>query len=533
MQRSTWVASPLCLVLLSQTYCQARASPIPRHFHPLKDSLSGSLTVIFCLALSLTILFIFKKIYVARRRKIDSVSIFSDEFSAQSSSRKGGKSMIKAVAKKSGFYVGFLGSPGWETKHSVFVGGGPRHISFLPKSPSPSSSTTILHKVPLTQCEISSTRPALSNHVLGNKLRSLNLSPELSLPPSAMIASKHRSPCFDTKPLLRTGLSSPLIAQDDQHRDFQSNENITIDSGSRKMVSGLKSLQSRTGHLKVSSFPNLKDERCLSSTYNSSVADIAPPSQTFQNSMQHTRLRTDLLENGIQQSIIKPLYFGLIPKKHAHTMSGNSQQMYSEDASDLVASQDFLAVSPWKASDKILDSPKFRRLSVDLSSNSIRLKPRCSTPTKRTRNSPIIGPSPLRTMSLPLDYGLEHARQFNDDSCIQSEARFKQSIEFPPPSGHSTSPKRSKVTFQADDPDIIFDLIRELAEETSAWDASLFVDKNFKALMDQSKIHPSYKFKIQAAQERRSKQRQKRLTACFIPLEDIPESDGAKQFVKP
>src|SRR5271168_3573684 len=68
MHRSP-VALPLCLVLLSPTWFQARASPIPRNFHPLKDSPWGCLTVILVLALVLTILFIFKKIYIARRRK--------------------------------------------------------------------------------------------------------------------------------------------------------------------------------------------------------------------------------------------------------------------------------------------------------------------------------------------------------------------------------------------------------------------------------------------------------------------------------
>jgi hypothetical protein len=277
MQRSTPVALLLCLVLLPQTCFQARASPTPRNLQPLKDSPAGCLTVIFFLVLSLIVLFIFKKIYVARRRKMDPVSIFSDEFSAPNSNKNGGKSMSKAIAKKSGFYVGLLGSPGWETTHSVLIGGGPGRISLPPVTHTPSyrfipfestTTTTTLHKVP-AKCEIPSTRPTSSN-VLGDKPQLLNiLSPEISRPPPAMVTPKHSSLCFDAKSSLPTRrLSSPLITQ---LSDFQSNENITFNSGPRKLVlvSGPSLLQSQTDHFnvsRVSVFPDFKNVRCFFDT---------------------------------------------------------------------------------------------------------------------------------------------------------------------------------------------------------------------------------------------------------------------------
>ena len=277
MRRSTPAALSLFLVLLSQTCFQARASPTPRNSQPLKDSPAGCLTVIFFLVLSLTILFILKKIYVARRRKMDPVSIFSDGFLAPNFNQNGRESMSKVIAKKSGFYVGLLGSPSWETTHSVCIGGGPGHVSLPPESHPPEShtpsyrripfgsSTTTLHKVP-AKCEITSTRPAPSN-ALGDTPQLLNiLSPEISLPPPAMVSPEHSSLCFDTKSLLPTKrLSSPLIAQ---HSDFQSNENIAFNSGPRKLVlvSGPSLLQSRIDHLnvsRVSVFPDFKDVRCF------------------------------------------------------------------------------------------------------------------------------------------------------------------------------------------------------------------------------------------------------------------------------
>lgn len=221
-------------------------------------------------------------------------------------------------------------------------------------------------------------------------------------------------------------------------------------------------------------------------------------------------------------------------QKCARTMSEISQQIDGDDANDSIletAAQDFSVVSLPMASHKIPDSSESCRQSVGLSSNSSgRLKLQCSTPTRRTRNSPIIGPSPLRTMSLPSDYNPEHTRKSNFNSCntlskIQSKITFEPSLKSSPRTHFSPIPKRGKTVLQADDPDIILDLIRELARETRAWDASLFVDKNFKALMDQSVTHPNCKLKVQTAPEKRSKYRprQRRTT-----LQDIPESDGTK-----
>jgi hypothetical protein len=121
-------------------------------------------------------------------------------------------------------------------------------------------------------------------------------------------------------------------------------------------------------------------------------------------------------------------------------------------------------------------------------------------------------------MSLPSDYDFEHTGKLNNPNTLsnQWEAKFKPPLEFPP--------TRSKTSFHADEPDIILDLIRELAQETSAWDASLFVDANFKALVDQSTTHRNSKLKVQIAPEKRSKYCRKHRTT----LQDIPESDGTK-----
>lgn len=422
-------------------------------------------------------------------------------------------------AKKSGFYVGLLGSPDWETKRSLFIGGGPGCISFPPKSRTPSRhrvSTSILrHKVP-ARCEITSARPVPNNTSGHNELHPLHIvvsSPEISRPLPAVVPSKHPGPFSDIEPSFCTGRSSSLLmTRDNQSGDFQSNEDITLNAGS--------------GNLVLSSSLNSEYERHFSGTYDPDTADIVLPTQAFRTLTKHAPLCADLLENSIQQSTIKALHFDPIPKMRARAISENPHQLYSHD---LTAA---LATSPLM----VPDSPKSCR-QFDPSSNSVRLKPRYSSPTKRTRTSPIIGPSPLRTMSLPSDYGLQHTEKLNVNnhsmlSKIRLEDQFEPSLDFSPSSSHLPSiPKRSKMVLQADNPDIILDLIRELAQETSAWDASLFLDENFKTMIDQSKIYPSCKPKPQIAQEKRTRSkhsRKQRYMTPFIPLQDIPEFDGVK-----
>ena len=389
--------------------------------------------------------------------------------------------MTEAIAKKSGFYVGLLGSPGWETKHSVLIEGGPRHIFLPSENRIPSCRRFFFRSLKTTilpaQCEIKPTRLAPSN-LLGDEPQLLNtmvLPPEISRPPPAVVPPKHSSLRFDTKYSLPTKVSA------------------------------------------VSSFADFKDEQSFSNTYNSSATDITTPTQTLRTLVKHSRSPTDLLQNGTQQTTIKPLHFG----KRRRPISENSQHIYSDNVNDSIsetATQGFSALPPPRES---------CRQSVDLSYNSVWLKPRYSTLSRRTGNS-IIGPSPLRTMFLPSDYDFEHTRKFNVNNCstlfkIQSEAKFE-----PPPLESSSSnhlspiPERSRTILQAHDPDVIFDLIRELAQETSAWDASLFVDENFKALIA---THPISKPKVSVASEKRSKCRPKQRRTA---LQDIPESDGTK-----
>lgn len=51
--------------------------------------------------------------------------------------------------------------------------------------------------------------------------------------------------------------------------------------------------------------------------------------------------------------------------------------------------------------------------------------------------------------------------------------------------------KRQNSAADDNDPDILLGIIRELVEETREWDGSLFMDKNFKSMMQNSQLSSS------------------------------------------
>jgi hypothetical protein len=176
-------------------------------------------------------------------------------------------------------------------------------------------------------------------------------------------------------------------------------------------------------------------------------------------------------------------------------------------------------------------------------------------PTKRVRGSPKPGPSPLRTMFLPLD---ECENSVTSKACDQDCALDDIQISGSPDQGFyvidehalplsnsfrnaaqsmtsaagTTCPTQNTCTrplnrFKANvdlQDKLISVLLEELVHETSEWDDSLFVNNNFKAMIDSS----CGALEMQKHSRKRTNQRvsQKFRSSSFSRLEDIPEVDG-------
>lgn len=110
-------------------------------------------------------------------------------------------------------------------------------------------------------------------------------------------------------------------------------------------------------------------------------------------------------------------------------------------------------------------------------------KPRSITP--RVRKSPVIGPSPLRVMTLPEGPSSDSV---NANKC--SGGRLKPSQE---QRHKEDNPIRPLSSFKDADEDeaALLGIIQELIEETSDWDPDLFMDAGFKSLLHDPSLKAS------------------------------------------
>ncbi|KAF8076419.1 hypothetical protein FPV67DRAFT_1471607 [Lyophyllum atratum] len=132
----------------------------------------------------------------------------------------------------------------------------------------------------------------------------------------------------------------------------------------------------------------------------------------------------------------------------------------------------------------------------------------------RIRRSPAIGPSPLRAMILPdpsdasitirnsvsqmgsrnLNTALDYSRLgFGFSSTPHTGiSEFNNAVAPAQEQAKDRNKRASRLKEDEDDPNLLIGIIQELVDETSQWDKSLFKDKNFKAMIENSK-HPSFR----------------------------------------
>ncbi|KAF5388235.1 hypothetical protein D9615_000437 [Tricholomella constricta] len=145
---------------------------------------------------------------------------------------------------------------------------------------------------------------------------------------------------------------------------------------------------------------------------------------------------------------------------------------------------------------------------------SPKLKQKARRPSIRVRRSPAIGPSPLRTMILPdpsdsnmtARTNVSELRSRNSNTSLDHsriglgfpKTPYTDAQELKPIESSEAQEQeqnrngRASGTTAGDDPNVLMGIIRELVEETNQWDGSLFKDKNFKTMIENSK-YPSFK----------------------------------------
>lgn len=150
------------------------------------------------------------------------------------------------------------------------------------------------------------------------------------------------------------------------------------------------------------------------------------------------------------------------------------------------------------------------------------------SPPPSNRISPKIGPSPLRSMILPPDI----YNPFQISSHLQNHqlippAHDAIDLASEPTTNVDLSRIQTPASKKSVDQDSLLDLMTELAQETSAWDSNVFMDENFKKLLARSTpqvILREKMFRYTKPSWRSSRHR--KVQNVFSILEDIPEVDG-------
>ncbi|KAH8830521.1 hypothetical protein DL96DRAFT_1553964 [Flagelloscypha sp. PMI_526] len=118
-------------------------------------------------------------------------------------------------------------------------------------------------------------------------------------------------------------------------------------------------------------------------------------------------------------------------------------------------------------------------------------KPRARQLRLKAASSPSIGPSPLRNVVTPAEVS---------DSVMAKQTSLGNpgynhiGLGFPSSPPHRRHVPRSSTPLREDgddDADILMEVLRELVEEATAWDPSMSMNKNFKALIHNSTVSSS------------------------------------------
>jgi len=494
-----------------------RSSPISQDGVNLKPKAGLSLLVLLvCLGSLLIVLFVAKWLYMIRRRQNHRKkhscgplrSGWYDNNSARSSRSRLRSFFLRPGSGKSGFFIGLLGSPSWETRQSAVI---------------------VKNHHPLVQAD-SITHSCRSKY-------------QLSSTSHRSCSSPHWVSC---SPIPEKAMSN--IEQVDEYLAVPSPA-ITINNS--PLTDYMRVLQRQPS--------SHGDMAPVLPTANTQQAMPVPASEALETSPSplHTHGPNECSRRLPQLHQSPALWF----LKRSGPVEGDSLTTHtSGDGRELLDSAkesysiDYTKASPiyshntvqefdfsCESRQRAFSQIKFKTLETSTSLDSHSSRPQSTLPSRsrsvisgtgRNHHSPKPGPSPLRSMLLPPDCDTELCETFS--STYHNQAAYQSTVTI---RGHGTTSNHRRETpgstktscrKESADADSLLNLMSELVQETNAWDPSLFVDENFKTLITQLKPETN-RPKPRRQSWRASRPRRFQSTT----LEDIPEVDGTFRFTSP
>ncbi|CAA7259793.1 unnamed protein product [Cyclocybe aegerita] len=492
------------------------ASPVPQasSAHPQRSSYFAAA---LSLGLLIIVLFCMKWLFLARRnrcvsaftrssrRPSDSRSIngWCDTFST--SSRFSGSS----PAGKSGFLVGFLGSPSWEARCSSALA---KVSSRLSSSPSPSFSTRLENPPSTPYQPFEAAIPVKGKHSYSPdsfeertpRLLPLKLSPNFCSQKAA-IKDPFASPLHLPEGRVSASPSVGRYPEVVLSSSYTQREFLAADSQIGVQPPEAVLLFPHCKNFAKKSLP--RPSSAVQEAVQEPQDDQAPPTDAY------AYAKDDILETRESSHL---------PPHVTSDCSGHAEMSPVILGEFLLVSCEnpFSETSPSEPTTPPTKYPNSAILHIRKASPK--------APHNRNSRSPKIGPSPLRMMFLPSDCE-SHTRQPFRGATIQNQpnAGDNKHPSQEEPGGPHPYMQRSLTTkllgsVATDSSDKLLDLMDALVQEASAWDDSLFFDDNFKALIKQTKVSSVEKHRKPI---RKISARTRKLLPRFTILEDIPEVD--------
>uniref|UniRef100_A0A0W0FJU4 Uncharacterized protein n=1 Tax=Moniliophthora roreri TaxID=221103 RepID=A0A0W0FJU4_MONRR len=522
----------------------AFASPIPASSIQYSSGIQ-CLAILLTFASFFSVLLVAKHVYIVHRRRHatslqNNVSIGSS-IDSSNQSKSPFIEFPKEKSSKTGFFVGFFGSPTWET--SIYI---PSHRSFrnslvsqIRSSWSARRSRSPSHKPSLY--EFGERRPVSKARTdIGSALSSTLCATY----PSSSIQSP-RYPLHAQVSRNRRH-SLPTVRQTEHHSQGQPRSRHTSLRSNRspRDLPGVRVVPDLTYHEAplplsatpssffdfsssnsvISSTPRVKRTQCKSDQISVPPLPPLPSSAHSSHSPEISSLPTTNTPNDLPNRQFSHPY---ALRSLCTSRFGDKKQLSSSVTAAAITTAPLHQQSiPAPADDK----PRTTLQSPKNASTLPRLKTATRTPSFRNRKSPVLGPSPLRIVTLPelsiSEFGaLSPVVKSNcettaaDDAQELSVSHRHQGVYpnigmgYPstwtgtaslPDEGAADSPEseqrkscttsvissRCGSRIKHDDSEVMLEIIRDLVEETSQWDQSLRMEDNFKALIRSAELTP-------------------------------------------
>ncbi|KAJ3977363.1 hypothetical protein EV361DRAFT_58606 [Lentinula raphanica] len=529
--------------------------PLVVYAYPINGVLNSSTSattfaILLALAVSATVLVITKFLYMRYRRS--NIAYNFSDCSLQSSQRSSTSFFYKseqlAKPNKTAFLIGFFGSPSWETSVKTLYDGPSVYSNQLQFQSRRSQNSA--HRV---------SRFSISEFGgLRRSTRYSDTADSRAFSNTLLATSRPAPPPYASLPLYP---ASARTNSSGRRHSLPSTRQIDSDNANsrRRRHSSLKSSRSRRsdylptpglrlvtdGFFHQPSFldfepfsPNPSSMHSRSRSRSSRTSSCVPPLPPLPASVLLSPL-PDLPESTSADGHSHISYpYALSPKiQHPSTLEANSSPILP----DLELNATTVTRRPSQ------NSATFPRMKAQPQPNR--------TPSVRSRKSPMLGPSPLRIVTLP-EGSLANLNKDADKDHLPTIPSLSSATDsiFGPTAhpeeskkhqhygnlgiGHPSSwglglgldgDRSSQILSEQDsgavsvfpsspNVDSMLGIIQELVEETSQWDDSLFMEDSFKALIENSRSTTSES----PSSSSKSSGRSRRSSLVTPAVEDIP-----------